>query len=211
MLEQEYKFIRMLDTEDPLELAASTVDESAEALASRIFDGDRDAETQLVNYFQRGLKLLVLAKTQDASLADDIVQEAFTICIEKIRDGKLRENHKTKPYLFAIAMNVLRDYRRKQQRFTEWNEEDDHRTVDNMGESAMFSDQQISVIKQYIQELPTQRDRDILESFYLNEVSKETLCKTMGIDSVHFSRVLFRAKQRLKVVLNRAGYTNSAL
>jgi len=211
MLEQEYKFIRMLDTEDPLELAASTVDESAELLAARIYQGDSTAETELINYFQRGLRLLILAKTYDASLTDDIVQEAFMICIEKIRQGKLRENDKTKPYLFAIAMNVLRDHRRKQQRFTDWNEEDDARTEEHLGESQMFEAERLRVIKRYIQELPTQRDREILEDFYLNEVSKENLCRSLEIDSVHFSRVLFRAKQRLKVVLAKAGYMNSNL
>jgi RNA polymerase sigma-70 factor (ECF subfamily) len=54
-----------------------------------------------------------------------------------------------------------------------------------------------------IGELPTARDRQLILRFYLGEEDKARLCADLGIESVHFKRVLFRARQRFKELLER--------
>ena len=46
-----------------------------------------------------------------------------------------------------------------------------------------------------------ERDRDllILYMFYIQEREKPEICEILSLSSLHFSRVLFRARQRFKL------------
>ncbi len=47
----------------------------------------------------------------------------------------------------------------------------------------------------------TDRDRQILYRFYIAEEDKERICADLDLSSLHFNRVLFRARQRFKDLL----------
>ena len=49
-----------------------------------------------------------------------------------------------------------------------------------------------------------QRDREILIRTYLQDEDKTLICEALGVDSAHYNRVLFRAKQRFKDLLTSA-------
>ena len=57
-------------------------------------------------------------------------------------------------------------------------------------------------------ELGTPRDREILTRLYLRDEDKDDICDALGVDSTHFNRVLFRAKQRFRELLVRADRRN---
>lgn len=54
-----------------------------------------------------------------------------------------------------------------------------------------------------IGELGTERDRQILFRFYVAEHEKATICADLDLDLVHFNKVLFRAKQRFRTLLEK--------
>jgi RNA polymerase sigma-70 factor (ECF subfamily) len=54
--------------------------------------------------------------------------------------------------------------------------------------------------------MPTARDRDLLVRFYLNDESKEDICASLDLTDEHFNRVLFRARNRFRELLERRGY-----
>jgi DNA-directed RNA polymerase specialized sigma24 family protein len=58
-----------------------------------------------------------------------------------------------------------------------------------------------------LDDLPTARDRDVLIRFYLNDESKEDICAALGLSDEHFNRVIFRARNRFRALLERRGYT----
>jgi RNA polymerase sigma-70 factor (ECF subfamily) len=47
------------------------------------------------------------------------------------------------------------------------------------------------------------RDRELLRRHYLEEADKQATCQVLGLDSAHYDRVLFRARQRLGKLLQR--------
>jgi RNA polymerase sigma-70 factor (ECF subfamily) len=47
-------------------------------------------------------------------------------------------------------------------------------------------------------ELPSERDRQVLFRFYLAEEDKDQICKDLGLSSLHFNRVVFRARERYR-------------
>ena len=67
------------------------------------------------------------------------------------------------------------------------------------GPAENVSTEQIrAAVRGLLDELPVQRDREILLRFYLNDEDKDSICAGLGVDSAHFNRVLFRAKERFR-------------
>ena len=53
--------------------------------------------------------------------------------------------------------------------------------------------------------MTVKRDRDLLLRYYVHEEEKPEICRALGLDSLHFNRVLYRAKQRFREILERSG------
>jgi RNA polymerase sigma-70 factor (ECF subfamily) len=54
-----------------------------------------------------------------------------------------------------------------------------------------------------LEELPTERDRQMLMRFYLDGTDKQQLCRELGLSPKHFDRVLMRARTRLRTIIER--------
>jgi len=54
-----------------------------------------------------------------------------------------------------------------------------------------------------LDELPTERDRQLLIRFYLDGTDKQQLCSELGLSPKHFDRVLMRARTRLRTIIER--------
>jgi RNA polymerase sigma-70 factor (ECF subfamily) len=53
----------------------------------------------------------------------------------------------------------------------------------------------------------SKRDRTLLMRFYIDEEEKEKICLELNLSSLHFNRVIFRARRRFKELL--IGYNSS--
>jgi len=63
------------------------------------------------------------------------------------------------------------------------------------------SEQVQRIVRTLLGELAVPRDREILVRTYLKDEDKAAICEKLGIDSAHYNRVLFRAKQRFRELL----------
>jgi len=55
--------------------------------------------------------------------------------------------------------------------------------------------------RQMLSELSTDRDRQLLQLYYLEEREKAEICQQLALSPAHFDRVLYRAKQRFRKLL----------
>ena len=174
----------------------------ATELVRRIATGDFSAEGALVERYSRGV--LYLLRRLAPELADDLHQETFRIVLERLRRRELNEPEGLAGFLRGIARNlVIAERRKSARRRTEADEEELAQAVNPApGQlSAVLLDEEAETVRQLIRELPTERDRQLLLRFYVTEEDKESLCADLGLDSLHFNRVLFRARQRFKELL----------
>jgi DNA-directed RNA polymerase specialized sigma24 family protein len=58
-------------------------------------------------------------------------------------------------------------------------------------------------VAELLEELPTERDRQLLMRFYLDGIDKQQLCHDLGLSPKHFDRVLMRARSRLRTIIER--------
>jgi RNA polymerase sigma-70 factor (ECF subfamily) len=174
----------------------------------RIAAGDPAAEERLVVRYGRGLLYLLRRLGAPPELADDLHQETFRIALERLRRRPLDDPAGLAGFLRGVARNlVLAERRKTTRRRTEADPEALDRTVHPAPSqlSSVLREEAAAAVRRLIAELPTERDRQILLRFYIAEMDKERICEELGLDSLHFNRVLFRARQRFKDLLGRSG------
>ncbi len=163
--------------------------------------GDRSAEAELVERYGRGVLYLLKRKTRDPELALDLRQETFRVAIEHLRAGGLEDAARIGAYLRGIAVNLaIADARKSTRRATTADSDAIELAADpTAGPAENVSTEQIrAAVRGLLDELPVQRDREILLRFYINDEDKDSICAGLGVDSAHFNRVLFRAKERFR-------------
>lgn len=187
--------------------AAPRPDEADEAgiaagLVRRIAAGEASAEGELVERYSRGV--LYLLRRSAPELADDLHQETFRIVLERLRRKGLDDPAGLAGFLRGTARNlVIAERRKTARRRTEGDEDELAQAVHPAPSqlSTVLLDEEAETVRQLIRDLPTDRDRQLLLRFYVAEEGKESLCADLGLDSLHFNRVLFRARQRFKEIL----------
>jgi RNA polymerase sigma-70 factor (ECF subfamily) len=177
-------------------------------LVKRIGQGDRHAEEELVRRYQRGLVYLLKRRTRDPQLALDLAQETFRIALEKLRRSPIEQVERLAAYLRGTALNLASADGRKHARRGTTADSD---AVDAAADAAagpfdhVSTEQAQRLVRKLLEELPVPRDREILVRTYLNDEDKSSICDGLGIDSAHYNRVLYRAKQRFRELLTSAG------
>jgi len=62
----------------------------------------------------------------------------------------------------------------------------------------LLSVERAAIARRVLDELPAERDREILHRFYILEDEKDAICGDLGLTSLHFNRVLYRARERYR-------------
>jgi len=155
-----------------------------------------------------GLRALIMRRVRDPQLAADILQDAAVTTLEKLRAGQIAEPSNIGGYLYRVALNHLRNHRRKDRGPLSSSEElDSLPERDNEPATADIDRARWArATRLMLRELPTARDRDLLVRFYLNDETKEDICASLGLSDEHFNRVIFRARNRFRELLERRGY-----
>ena len=125
---------------------------------------------------------------------DDVVQETLIRFLRAVRDEKIHNPESTAAFLSGICNNVIREY---------WRQIRKEPVIDPdltperpaAPEADVFSLRQVITV--VMTEL-SQRDRDILRAFFLEERDKEEICRSMGLSDSQFRVALFRAKERFR-------------
>jgi RNA polymerase sigma-70 factor (ECF subfamily) len=178
------------------------IDASAGAdLVRRIIAGDRKAEEELIERYSRGVSIIIRREAGNAAVVDDLRQETFRIAMEKIRRGDVREPEKLSGFICGVARNLTISHFRGASRLESLNEIEETRLLPDPGPNPFdeVSQKEIAgIVRRVIKELKSERDRQVLFRFYIAEEPKERICADLGLTSLHFNRVLFRARERFK-------------
>ena len=159
-----------------------------------------------------GLRAQLARVTGNVELASDLLQDAVVTALQKLRAGQIDDPAHLDGYVYRVALNHLRNYRRKDRsRLADSEEMADltESTESSRPIRDLEADQWTRLVKQVLQEVPLARDRELLVRFYLDEESKQELCEAFGLTELHFNRVIHRARDRFKHLLQRRGLSKS--
>ena len=171
------------------------------ALVIAIQSGDKQAESELVRTYWRGVKFIVLKQCGEPHLAEDITQDALIVVIQKIRQRQLNDPDALSSYIRQTALNLLIAHRRKEvRRQTDINNDIVINEADKTQSLVDFVDanQILEKVKALLLELPTERDRELLRRYFILDQDKQQIAQALQLNADQFDKVLYRAKDRLK-------------
>lgn len=182
-------------------------------LVSRIQAGDPAAEAELVEHYSTSIRLMLLKKTGSRQLSHDICQEAMIVTLKKLRADSLRVPESLPAFIRQTAIYLCIDYYRKEKRYIR--QEDgiiSHQTTHNDEKARAIDNQQAgALLEDLLGQLSVDRDREILRRFYLDDEDKAVICRDLGLSHVHFDRVLYRAKKRMRELIKQRSELKSLL
>src|ERR1700738_2363684 len=97
-------------------MIASLPEFSGKAIIARILAGDSAAEEELIDRFQRRVRLYVALRTSHPDYADEVTQETMLAAVLALREGKVREPDRLAAFILGIARNQLAEAIRNQAR-----------------------------------------------------------------------------------------------
>ena len=181
-----------------VEAVEETVHAGWVELVERIRLEKTDGMEELYQLFSRGIRFYLCRQLGPQEL-DDKVHDTFVVVVQAIRRGELREPERLMGFVRTIVRRQVAAHidrvvhnRREQAEF-----ESGVRVADPRGnpeEAAIFR-QRIGLIRQVLGEL-SERDREILTRFYIDEQSQDQICSEMGLTETQFRLLKSRAKAR---------------
>jgi RNA polymerase sigma factor (sigma-70 family) len=172
--------------------------------------GDRQAESRMLIALRPGvLAVLRFGAFHRWIDAEDLTQETLHVVIERVRARTIDDPRKVFAFAAATARNMALNSARKvlrQQTLV------DSELVDELAQNLEMEPSDLSesddrhlaqAVMTLLDELPTERDRQVLVRFYLDGIDKQQLCVELGLSPKHFDRVLMRARTRLRTIIER--------
>ncbi len=171
------------------------------SMSARIRAGDAGAEEELYERHRRGLAIILDHKLGSGGEVDDLLQETFRLALEKIRGGELRESARLPQFLNSLARNLAIHHCRREGRRRG---DEDFEAVGKTFEirpgqlDRVCRKEQAALALRVLAGLRNRRDRELLYRFYIAEEEKAEICGDFRLSSLHFNRVLHRARQRYR-------------
>lgn len=172
--------------------------EALKSLVAQIRRGETEGLGELYALFSKGIRFYLCRQLGPQEL-EDKVHDTFVVVVQAIRRGELREPERLMGFVRTIVRRLVAAHidRAVHTRRERMDMEMTFGIADPAGnpeETAMFR-QRAELIDRVLDEL-SDRDREILKRFYLQEQSQEQICSEMALTDTQFRLLKSRAKAR---------------
>jgi len=161
-----------------------------------------------------GLKAQLTRVTRNADVAADLLQDAIVTALKKLRSGEIEHRTQLDGYVYRVALNHFRNYRRKDKSAV--SDPDGAAALEDAAAEgrptrSIQTEQWAGLVRRVLREMSSARDREVLVRFYLKEEERSALCSSLGLTDLQFNRVIFRARERFRELLEHSGFGKSDL
>ena len=169
-----------------------------QGLVDRIQRGEDSGMEELYGLFGRGIRYYLCRQLGGQDL-DDKVHDTFVIVVQAIKRGELREPERLMGFVRTVVRRQVAAHIDKvvHSRREEMDLDVGVRVADrgrNPEQTVAFR-QKVEFMLSVLASL-SDRDREILNRFYLREESQEQICREMGLTETQFRLLKSRAKAR---------------
>lgn len=162
--------------------------------------GSDAAARRLALRLTPGLEALLRQQGLAADQRADLVQDTLTAVVRAVQARRLENAAALPAFARSTAQHLAIDAKRRTARETGLSEESWERVpAESRGPAEQLEQEQTrTFVKQLLAELPVQRDREVLERYYVMDEDKITICQRLALSPEHFDRVVYRARQRFR-------------
>lgn len=169
-----------------------------------ILRGNTAAYSKLVEHYKNYVFSIILKIVNEREVAEELAQDVFIKAYRSLADFK--GNSKFSTWLYAIANTTTLSYLRKKKNPIVWMEEmPENIAYTNTASHLLENKTQKQLLQDAIQQL-TPIDAQIISLFYMNECSLDDIARILGQDINNVKVKLFRARQKLKDILQSGRY-----
>ncbi len=175
-----------------------------EAYVGRLREGDPSTESHFVEYFSKLIQIKLRARFLAAEVVDDLRQETFARVIRSLRtEGRIRQADRLGPFVNSVCNNVLLEYYRSGLKNVplDANHLELPDKVLNLESLAILQETQ-QTVRNLLLQLPD-RDQAILRAVFLDELSKDEVCKRFGVGRDYLRVLLHRAKEKFRAAMGQ--------
>ena len=175
-----------------------------EAYVGRLREGDPSTESHFVGYFSELIQIKLRARFLAAEVVDDLRQETFARVIRSLRaEGGIRQADRLGPFMNSVCNNVLLEYYRSGLKNVplDANHLELPDKVLNLESLAILQETQ-QTVRNLLLQLPD-RDQAILRAIFLDELSKDEVCKKFGVGRDYLRVLLHRAKEKFRAAMGQ--------
>ncbi len=162
----------------------------------RLREGDRQTTDHFVAYFGEFL-LIKLRKRLDTKQAiDDVRQEVFARFFAKLQD--IQDGAKLGSFVNSICNHVLMEWYRVESKSDQFARV---QTFDEATKTTIEDElvtEETKVIVRRVLDRLNPREASILRALFLEEGSKDDVCKQFGVDRKYLRVLLHRAKEHFR-------------
>ena len=176
----------------------------------RFLKGDQSEMRIIVELYWDSMLLFTNGYVHNMPDAEDIAQEALIkLCVKR---PKFSEEHQLKAYLFKICRNMALNYLKKQNRFADITPEIMEELPDETEsvESRMEMEQSQRQLHHAMMRL-RQDYREVLYLRYFENLSMKETAQIMRCSEKQATATAYQARQQLKKILEKEGYTGEDL
>ncbi len=180
---------------------AATVTRLLTMNEARIKESERASQGEFEAFYLRTSRTLhgyLCRLSGDPATADEVLQEAY---IRMIAAPTMEEQHR-KAYLYKTATNILRDHWRKLKRGKEWLE------LSPPAEHVHYDFNLPMDMAAVFERLSTQ-ERAVLWLAHVEELSHKEIGGILNVKEKSVRVMVFRAREKAKDLLERAGFKGS--
>jgi RNA polymerase sigma-70 factor (ECF subfamily) len=167
-------------------------------LVARIQSGDNSGLEDLYALFARGIRFYMCRQLGPQEL-DDKVHDAFLIVVQAIKRGELREPERLMGFVRTVVRRQVAAYIDD---VVHSRREELHLDLGVRVADGRNNPEQIAAFRQKVEFMTdilrslSDRDREILTRFYLDEQTQEQICEEMNLTETQFRLLKSRAKSR---------------
>lgn len=175
-----------------------------ENYVQRLRDGDPSTESHFVRYFGQLLRIKLRSRLTALDAVEDLQQETFIRVLRALRSqGGIRQPERLGAFVNSVCNNVVFEFYRASARSLPINDpylEAADKTLNIEGLAISKEDQER--VRKILAAMPA-RDRDLLRAVFLEEKDKNQVCRQFGVDRNYLRVLLYRAKDRFRVLLEK--------
>lgn len=165
-----------------------------------LISGLKTKQPSAINYFvnnyQQMVFVLCVKMLHNNEVAEEITQDVFIKCIEKI--DQFKSASKLKTWVYTVARREVLNYIRINQIATkELTEIESNKFGHNEIEEDLTKKEMQSLIQNQFEKLPVEQ-KEILTHFYLNEFSLNEIARLCELTEENVRVKLFRARKAFK-------------
>ncbi len=176
----------------------------------RFQNGDDNGLVEIIRDYKDGLILYLNGFVSNIHTAEELMEDTFV----KIATKKPRFSGKSsfKTWLYAIARNIAFDYIRKNKHVKEVSIEDYREMLRDEEdlEKSYFKEEQKILLYKSLRKLNPEY-RQILYLVYFEGFTNEEVAAVMKKNKRQIENLIYRAKQSLKVQLDKEGFVYEGL